>query len=84
VIPFSDPNDLEATTNGDYSFLITFLDASFGCMATGVYTWISGDQVVFTASCSGLPFFSVTGGRGRFADKTGFVEFMIEVEGDFT
>ena len=57
VIQLSDPND-NSTKLGDYSFLITFLDNAFGCMSVGAYTFASGSQVTFTASCSGLPFFS--------------------------
>jgi hypothetical protein len=57
VIQLSDPDDASSKI-GNYSFLITFLDNSFGCIANGAYTFDNGDQVTFTAACSGLPFFS--------------------------
>ena len=81
TILLEDPNDAD-TIIGDYSYLITFLNNSFGCIANGAYTFSEGvDQVTFTASCSGLPFFSITGGRGKYSGAEGFVEFMIP-EGD--
>jgi len=83
VIPLLDPNDTN-TTIGDYTYLITFLNGIGGCLANGAYTFLSGgDQVTFTASCSGLPFFSITGGRGKYSGAEGFVEFMIPVEDGF-
>ena len=45
VIAFSDPNDADIVL-GDYTYLITFLDDSFGCVANGAYTWFrTGDQL---------------------------------------
>lgn len=82
VIALSDPND-PTTIIGDYSYLLTFLNDSFGCLANGAYTLSGTDQVTFTASCSGLPFFTITGGRGKYAGAEGFVEFMIPVEDGF-
>lgn len=79
VVPLSDPNDAK-TIIGDYSFLVTFLNSSFGCLSNGAYTFLTGDQITFTASCSGLPFFSITGGRGKYSGAEGFVEFLIPVE----
>ena len=81
TILLEDPNDAD-TIIGDYSYLITFLNNSFGCIANGAYTFLGGgDQVTFTASCGALPFFSITGGRGKYSGAEGFVEFMIP-EGD--
>jgi len=84
-----DPNgDADTdTVIGDYSYLITFLNGIGGCIATGAYTFVSADdggnttdQVTFTASCSGIPFLSITGGQGKYSGAEGFVEFMIPVE----
>jgi len=84
VILLSDPNDAD-TIIGDYSYLITFLNNSFGCIANGAYTFLTGgDEVTFTASCSGLPFFTITGDRGKYSGAKGFVEFMIPVTDGFT
>lgn len=83
VIALSDPDD-SSKKIGDYSNLITFLDNSFGCIATGAYTFDTGDQVTFTASCSQLPFFTITGGQGEFKGAEGFVQFMIEDPEGFT
>jgi hypothetical protein len=79
VIALSDPNDVE-TVIGDYTYLITFLDDFFGCVANGAYTFTTGDQITFTASCSGLPYFSITGGRGKYSGAEGFVEFQIPTD----
>jgi len=65
---------------GDYAYLITFLNDSFGCVANGAYTFTTGDQITFTASCSGLPYFSITGGRGKYSGAEGFVEFQIPTD----
>lgn len=82
VIAFSDPNDADIVL-GDYTYLITFLDDSFGCVANGAYTWFTtGDQITFTASCSGLPYFTITGGRGKYSGAEGFVEFRIPTDDD--
>jgi len=81
VVAFSDPNDAE-TVLGDYTYLITFLDDFFGCVANGAYTFTTGDQITFTASCSGLPYFSITGGRGKYSGAEGFVEFRIPTDDD--
>ena len=76
VVQLSDPND-NSTKLGDYSFLITFLDNAFGCLSVGAYTFVNGSQITFTASCSGLPFFSITGGQGDYSGAAGYVEFRI-------
>ena len=83
VIPIGDADaDDPAVIVGDYSYLITFTTPAFGCVANGAYTLDDGkDQITFTASCSGLPFFTVTGGRGKYEGADGFVQFMIPVEG---
>lgn len=79
VVAFSDPNDAENVL-GDYTYLITYLDDFFGCVANGAYTFTTGHQITFTASCSGLPYFSITGGRGKYSGAEGFVEFMIPTD----
>jgi len=87
-------NTMTDTIVGDYSYFITFLNGNvgnYGCLATGAYTFVSPDsgnktffdQVTFTASCSGLPFFSITGGRGKYSGAEGFVEFRIPVADGF-
>jgi hypothetical protein len=82
TIPIRNPTN-PTEVIGDYSFLITFTSAfnpttrTIGCIATGAYTFALGEQITWTASCSGLPFFSITGGQGSFTDAAGFVEFMI-------
>ena len=84
MINFVDANDAE-TIIGNYSNLITFLDSSFGCIPNKVYTFLTGgNQVTFTASCSGLPFFTITGGRGKYFGAEGVFEVMIPTEGTFT
>ena len=76
VVAFFDPNDAE-TMIGDYTYLITFLNNSFGCVANGAYTFTTGDQITFTASCSGLPYFSITGDRGKYSGSGNFHEIYI-------
>jgi len=84
TILLEDPKGDDNTTIADYSYLITFLDGIGGCIANGAYTFTGGgDQVTFTASCSGLPFFSITGGRGKYSGAEGFVEFMIPLGDGF-
>mmetsp|Transcript_19189 Transcript_19189/g.44791 ORF Transcript_19189/g.44791 Transcript_19189/m.44791 type:complete len:238 (-) Transcript_19189:575-1288(-) len=34
-----------------------------------------GDQITFVAPCSGLPFFTITGGQGKYVGAQGFVEY---------
>lgn len=80
IILLSDPDDPK-TKIGKYRFLITFLDNQFGCIANGAYTFDnSGDEITFTASCAQLPFFTITGGQGKYSGAEGYVEFMISVE----
>jgi hypothetical protein len=83
VVPIGDADAEDPTAIvGDYSYLITFTSPAFGCLANGAYTFHTGaDQITFAASCSGLPFFTITGGRGKYEGAEGFVQFMIPVEG---
>jgi hypothetical protein len=92
-IALSDPSDPSVKV-GDYSFFTQFFSTDpvrryFPCVGTGAYTFgdaIEGtprDQVTFTASCSNSPFFTITGGTGKYLGASGYVEFMIPVEAGF-
>lgn len=84
TVALSNPQD-SSEKIGDYTYLISFLP-NMNCIATGAYTFFpsSGtrkEQVTFTASCSALPYFTITGGQGLiFRGSTGYVEFMIKVD----
>jgi hypothetical protein len=54
------------------------------CVAIGGYTfYYSQDEITFTATCKSLPFFTITGGKGKYMDAVGFIQFMIEVDDGF-
>jgi hypothetical protein len=84
-IPLRNP-DNSTEVIGDYSYMVTFttefdnVTSQIGCVGFGAYTFGLGQQITFTASCAGLPFFSITGGQGRFTGAAGFSEFLIPVE----
>lgn len=82
TVTLSDPED-PSRKIGDYTFLITFLPDS-NCVAIGGYTFYdSQDEITFTATCKSLPFFTITGGKGKYMDAVGFIQFMIEVDDGF-
>jgi len=78
----SNPDD-ETDKIGDYTVHTTFLsafnftDSSVDCMGTGAYQFGMGEQIAFTSTCAGLPYFTITGGQGDYLGATGYVEFMI-------
>lgn len=87
----SDKSTLDAVT---YNYLLTFLSAS-DCLATGAYTFAAAaaaassddasttrDQITFTATCNALPYFTITGGQGRYAHATGHVQYQIPLAED--
>lgn len=85
----NDPNST-GTTIGRYSALTTFYQASvrpFSCDSSGSYTFYDSeddalprDQITFSATCETLPYFTITGGQGRFEGANGYVKYRIPHE----
>ena len=78
----SNPDD-ETDKIGEYTALTTFLspvnftDFAVDCYGVGSYQFGVGEQIAFASPCTGLPFFSITGGQGQYFGARGYVEFMI-------
>ncbi len=83
----SDP-DNSARQIGRYTALSTFFRATlpYLCISYGTYTFGDDDalppkdQISFSASCENLPFFTITGGQGRYAGASGYVQYMLPHE----
>lgn len=85
-IRLRNPKDINETV-GVYSYLSTFLSNStqpYQCIGTGSYVLghadvITGekDEITFTASCTNLPFLTLTGGQGRYLGATGYSKTMV-------
>jgi len=82
TVRLSNPENSQETV-GEYTALTTFLGSfdaktfEVDCADAGAYQFGPGEQIAFSATCAGLPYFTITGGQGRYFGAYGHVEFMI-------
>jgi len=75
--------DNETDKIGEYTAFTTFLSPvnltnfQVDCYGSGAYQFGIGEQIAFSSPCTGLPYFSITGGQGSYSGSNGYVEFMI-------
>ncbi len=79
-VPLSNPDNATEKI-GSYTVLTTFLGRvdmntfQVDCYGVGSYQFGPGHQISFVAPCSGLPYFTITGGQGDYLGAQGYIEY---------